>query len=422
MYAGRAPSERDLAALPLPRRLALRAAYLLGRPWLLWTLAAVFAARDLFFTVLERERPDTATFWSGGRELLLHPNHLYDLSSAWLRAEHMNPLPGGLEGFISPPTVALLFTPLAGLSKGTAVGIWTVFDAGCTLAGLVVLWRHLCLTGPARQVFWVLAAFFPPLFAEFDAGQVGGPILLLFALGLGAMPKRPLRAGVLIGAATAIKFYPAAVALAAPRAGRVRAVAATAATASVLLAGSFLPLGLGQIPTYVRSVLVPTLTPGNEDCALVSTTTMVARYVGGRPWAVPGDRGLIYLHVPWGSPAAASVVGPLLAFALFASALWSLRRSRGATAFGAAVMFALGGLIPGTVFPYQLLTLLPLTLVLGVKATQDADGPMALWMAACLAFFLKAPCATPVANLWTFGALGLLALACYQAPRFRVAA
>jgi len=116
----------------LPRRVA----GVLGRPWLIWTLAAVFAGRDLFLSAVSFDRPDTGTFWSAGRLLLSRPTTLYDQSSAWLARYHLNPLPGDVTGFISPPPVAYLFAPYGLLPRSVGIELWTVTDAILLLAGL----------------------------------------------------------------------------------------------------------------------------------------------------------------------------------------------------------------------------------------------------------------------------------------------
>ena len=371
-------------------------------------------------TVAERDRPDTGTFWSGGHQLLVSPASLYDASSRWLGLHHVNPLPGGLQGFISPPTVAFLFAPLALLPRNVATGLWTALDVALVLAAIVVLDRSLRTSSVERPLLWLVAGFFPPVFAEFDAGQIGGVLLLLAAFAIATLRRRPVLSGALAGLGAAFKFYPAVLALAAPAGLRLRNWLALAGTAAGLLLLSFIPLGASQIGRYFGQVLLPTLSPGNEDCALVSMPTFVARYVGGARWAVPGRSGLEWLQMPWGAPGAARVLAPVLAVALLALAVWALRRAGGAPIFGAATAFSLGALIPGTAFPYQMLALLPLLLVLTVESVRAPDWRLGFWIVFCLAFFLRAPCTTPVANLWTAGGFGLFALAVYQAPRFRV--
>ncbi|HEY8740088.1 MAG TPA: hypothetical protein VIN56_05825, partial [Candidatus Dormibacteraeota bacterium] len=87
--------------------------------------------------------------------------------------------------------------------------------------------------------------------------------------------------------------------------------------------------------------------------------------------------------------------------------------------YGLLLGFALGALVPGTAFPYQLLALLPVTLVVLARCIEDGAAAPILWIVAGLALFIKAPCDTPVANLWTAGALVIFAVCLWQAPRFR---
>jgi hypothetical protein len=188
-----------------------------------------------------------------------------------------------------------------------------------------------------------------------------------------------------------------------------------------LLGLSFLPLGLERVPLYFGAVLLPTLRPSIQDCGLVSTPSLISRYVGGSSWALPSAdrRTLIWEHVPWSYPLASEVITVVLPAALLVLTWWACRRSGYASPYGLLLGFALGALVPGTAFPYQLLALLPVTLVVLARCIEDGAAAPILWIVAGLALFIKAPCDTPVANLWTAGALVIFAVCLWQAPRFR---
>jgi hypothetical protein len=401
--------------------LRLRVAHVLGRPWFLWTLAAVFAGRDLVLSALSPGRPDTGTFWSAGRLLLHRPSSLYDQSSQWLARYHLNPLPGDIQGFISPPPVAYLLAPYGLLPRFAGVELWTLTDALLLLAGLWLLDRQLGLSGSRRAAYWLLAFFFPPLFAEVDAGQVGGVLVFLAAASSSLYGARPRLAGALAGLAGSVKFYPAAMALGAGGRRRTAYWLAAGSTMAGVLFLSFLPIGLDKVSLYFSGVLLPTLSPPLQDCGVVSTPSMISRYVGGVSWALPSADGstLLREQVPWSFPLAAQVLSFLVPVILLGLTWWACRRSGYAAPYGLLLGFALGAVVPGTAFPYQLLALLPVTLVVLMRCIEDRAAAPILLMVAGLALFIKAPCDTPIANLWTAGALLILAVCLWQARRFQ---
>jgi len=402
-------------------RLWARARFLLTRPWLLWTLAAIFGVRDLTLAALNFDRPDTGTFWSAGRMIWISPSSLYDRSSAWLVRYHQNPLPGGIGGFISPPPVAYLFAPFGLVPRFWGVELWFLADAVLLFTGLWMIERRLDLHGGRRAFYWLLALFFPPLFAELAAGQVGGPLVFLAALSIRLYDRRPVLAGVVAGLAGSLKFYPVAMVLGAGGRRRFAYWGSAGATALLCLCLSFVPLGIARIPRYFTDVLIPTLTPQNRDCALVSVPTLVSRYVGGASWAVPSTdgRSLAWHSMPWSFPLAAQLITAFLPLLLLAATVMACRRSGYSPAYGLAMGFALGALVPGTAFPYQLLALLPAALVVASRCVSDGAWRPMLAFAAGLLFFVKAPCDVAVANLWTVGALLIFVTCIWQAPRFR---
>src|SRR5437899_941267 len=95
--------------------------------------------------------------------------------------------------------------------------------ASALLLALTLLDRVLATQNRlARPIFWVAAAYFPPLFADVSAGQRGGVMLGLAMASIWFERKRPALAGAVGGVAAAIKYYPAAM-IVGPRPGhRIR--------------------------------------------------------------------------------------------------------------------------------------------------------------------------------------------------------
>src|SRR5262249_16642964 len=103
--------------------------------------------------------------------------------------------------FISPPTVALLFAPLALLSMPVAYGVWTVLNVLLMLAGLRLL-QHVLPSAP-RTYAISLAAIFSPTYIALLKGQMSVLILFFMTLALyWLIRERPILAGLALGLAT----------------------------------------------------------------------------------------------------------------------------------------------------------------------------------------------------------------------------
>lgn len=173
---------------------------------LLAVLAFVFAVLNAVNAV--NKGGDAAVFFEGGRRLLNGTN-LYAGSSA-------------ADGFIGPPFQAAFFAPfaaIAAIDASAAKLAWHLAGLACLVAGVRYSARawddaRADLALPQRR--WLPALFIPliavllPLQTNFEHQNLN-PLLL--ALIGGAMLQlgrgRPATAGVLIGAATALKVFPA---------------------------------------------------------------------------------------------------------------------------------------------------------------------------------------------------------------------
>src|SRR5438067_6703381 len=154
----------------------------MSRPVLYWLLAGVFGLRVVVFTVVAPRRYDAEGMWEGAHAYLTNPAHMYDQAADYLARLHIIAPPGGLDAFVSPPPVAVLAIPVALLPRGVGAEVWTAIDAIALIVALGLLYRLLGTADRiARPIFWMVAAYFPPLFADVSAGQRGG-ILLAFAM------------------------------------------------------------------------------------------------------------------------------------------------------------------------------------------------------------------------------------------------
>jgi Glycosyltransferase family 87 len=404
----------------LIHRLARAAADVFSRPALYWALAAAFWLRVAILTVLTPRRFDAEGMWEGAHAYITEPSHMYDAAAQYIARFHIIAPPGGLDEFVSPPPLALMAAPFALLPKSVAVQVWTATDAVALLIALLLLYRFLASRHPlARPLFWLVAAYFPPLFSDVLAGQRGGILLLGATASIVLEAKRPALAGAAGGLVAALKYYPAAMVIGTRPEHRIRyAVALFAVLVGVTIA-SFVPLGLAGAVFYFQHVLLPSLASHNPDCAYDSVRTLFMRTLGGEPYAQPTNSGYALVTSPVRLPVLALALSYLSALAFAAGAMWAAWRSGWNAAYGMALGFSLGALIPNEVWPYQWLPLLPLVLLLMVRGIERRRfGSLAILGILLLGFY-RAPCDLIFPNIWTLAAIGIFILGVWENRLFR---
>ena len=401
-------------------RLRQAAAAILSRPALYWALAGVFWLRVIVLSALVPRRPDAEGMWEGARAYLTDPSHLYDAAAAYLAQTHVIAPPGVLAAFVSPPPVALLAVPVALLPRSVGVEVWTAIDALALLCGLVLLYRTLAITNRlAQPAFWLVAAYFPPLFADVSAGQRGGVILFGAMASIWLESRRPALAGAAGGLVSALKYYPAAMLIGARPAHRLRYAGTLFAVLILATVVTFIPLGVGGTLFYFQHVLLPSLASHNSDCAYDSVRTLFTRTIGGETYLLPSGSGVVAVTSPLHLSALALGLSYLSALLFAGGAAWAAWRSGWNPAYGMSVGFALGALIPNEVWPYQWLPLLPLILLLAVRAIERRRWVTLGVLGICLLGFYRQPCDLIFPNLWTVAAIGVFVLALWENRLFR---
>jgi hypothetical protein len=393
---------------------------LLSRPALYWALAAAFWLRVAILTVLTPRRFDAEGMWEGAHAYLTEPSHMYDAAAQYIAHFHIIAPPGGLDGLVSPPPLAALAAPVALLPKALAVQVWTCIDAAAVVLALVLLYRLLAIHHPlARPAFWLVAAYFPPLFADVVAGQRGGILLLGAMASISLEASRPALAGAVGGLASALKYYPAAMVIGTRPDHRVRYAVGLSAVLVLVTVASFVPLGLGGAVFYFQHVLLPSLASHNPDCAYDSVRTLFMRTIGGEQYAQPSSPGYVLVTSPLHLPAVALALSYLSALAFAAAAAWAAWRSGWNPAYGMSIGFSLGALIPNEVWPYQWLPLLPLVLLLVVRGIERRRFATLAILGIFLLGFYRAPCDLIFPNLWTLAAIGIFVLGVWENRVFR---
>jgi hypothetical protein len=401
-------------------RLRQAAAEILSQPALYWAIAGVFWLRVIVLSAIVPRRPDAEGMWEGGRAYLTNPSHLYDAAASYLAQTHVIAPPGVLAAFVSPPPVAVLAVPVALLPQNVGVEVWTAIDALALLGGLLLLYRRLAITNRlAQPVFWLVAAYFPPLFADISAGQRGGVILLGAMASIWFESSRPGLAGAVGGLVSALKYYPAAMVIGTRPAHRVRYALFLGVAVVAFSALTFVPLGGSGALFYFQHVLVPSLASHNSDCAYDSVRTLFARTIGGEPYLAPSGNGYALVSSPLHLAALALVLSYASAVLFAVGAAWGAWRSGWNPAYGMALGFALGALIPNEVWPYQWLPLLPVVLLIAVRAIERRRWLTLGLLGACMLGFFRQPCDLIFPNLWTVAAIGVFVLALWENRLFR---
>jgi hypothetical protein len=404
----------------LINRLTRAAADVFSRPALYWALAAAFWLRVAILTVLTPRRFDAEGMWEGAHAYLTEPSHIYDAAAQYIAQFHIIAPPGGLDAFVSPPPVAALATPVALLPKNIAVQVWTGIDAAAMLLALFLLYRLVATRHPlARPAFWLVAAYFPPLFSDVVAGQRGGILLLGAMASIALEANRPALAGAVGGLVAALKYYPAAMVIGARPEHRIRYAVVLFAVLVIVTVATFVPLGFGGAAFYFQHVLLPSLGSHNPDCAYDSVRTLFTRTIGGEQYAQPTATGYVLVTSPVHLPTVALALSYLSAIAFAAMATWAAWRSGWNPAYGMSLGFSLGALIPNEVWPYQWLPLLPLALLLVVRGIERRRFGSLAVLAILLLGFYRAPCDLIFPNIWTIAAIGIFILGVWENRLFR---
>jgi hypothetical protein len=230
---------------------------------------------------------------------------------------------------------------------------------------------------------------------------------------------RPTLAGVAVGLASALKYYPAAMLIGVSPRHRVRYVAALFAVLVLVTVASFVPLGLNGAVFYYQHVLVPSLASYNPDCAYDSVRTLFMRTIGGEQYAQPAGAGYVLVTSPLHLPQVALALSYVSAIGFATAAAWAAWRSAWNPAYGMSVGFALGALIPNEVWPYQWLPLLPLVLLLLVRGIEQRKVRLLVLLGVFLLGFYRQPCDLIFPNLWTLAAIGIFVLGVWENRLFR---
>jgi hypothetical protein len=402
-------------------RLSIAAANTLLSSRLLWFLVAVFAVRRVIaeIPVFLPAGADAYAFVSDGHRALTDPGAIYPHSAALLAQ-------GWAFVTLYPPPQLLIAAAYALLPDPAGAYLWVATNMACAAIALFLLFRLVRLVHPSTApIFCLLVICFTPLFEDIRLGQRGGLLLLL---GVGSMSSlvaaRPRVAGALAGVATALKFYPGALLLGVQPRRTWSYGVSLVATAVAVLGVSFIPFGSPIL--YFSKVLLPGFTWNSytqHDCFQNSTQLLFARVVGGEQFSLIDQSGTwrTVNLVPWHFVQLSAILSDGAVVLIIGATLWAVWRSNWSQPFALALCFSLGTIVPGEVFTYQFLPMLPLFVLVFMKALEGRRIGILLAMAGAEWILLVSPCSLPLPSLWTVAALAIFAVAVCMAPEFRQA-
>ena len=385
---------------------------------LLWGLTVLFALRRLI-AELPVWVPDTADvyqFIGVGHRVLTDPRSIYPMVADQVAHSYFTTS-------LYPPPQLLLGAVYALVPESLGPSLWVVTNLAAAVVALVVLLRMLAMFHPAAQpAFWIVVFCFTPLFEDLRLGQRGGLLLMLAVLAMATIRTRPWLAGVLGGLGTSLKFYPGALIFGVEPRKQWRFVASLIGSSIAILGVSFIPFGSPIF--YLTKILIPSIgwqNSGQHDCFQNSTPLLFARVVGGESFTVGDPQGDWHsvTFVPWQFPTLATILTVATLAGILACTFWAVWRSGFAQPYSLALCFSLGTLLPGEVFTYQFLPMLPLQLVVFMQLIRHKKLGSWLVLGAALWVLIASPCALPLPSLWTVAAIAVFAVAVFHAPLFR---
>ena len=402
-------------AAPYHARVLVLLQRVLARPLLWWAISGVWLVRDVYGNLQPAGRPDARSLIQAGDRWLHDPSAIYADTARHLAQTGLVPV----TGLIRPPAAAMLGAPFSLLPDTWQVPAWTVGDALAAVLGLFLIQRYVARAPLEKAVFWAAALYSPPLYAEVNAGQIGGWLLLFACAGMVVYRERPAVSGALVAAAASLKLYPALMVIGARE--RWRPFLFSAAIAGVVITViASIPLGLSGAWRYVTAVLIPSLRAPNPDCAQTSVATLFGRSIGGDPYPIINPNGSVtILQSPIHLHPLATLLTALTLLAILVAAVIAARASGWNPFYGMALGLALGGIVPGELNPYQYLPLLPLALLVLVVSMRRRRWAYVAVIAAGLLFWWREPCLLPFPNLWTIGALIVFTVCVLAAREFR---
>jgi hypothetical protein len=259
---------------------------------------------------------DFTSFWTASRLALAgSPASSYDVAAHHAQQTALFGRDTGYAAFFYPPIFLLVCLPLAALPYLASLAAWL------TATG-VLYWRMArAWLGEAFGAMPILA--FPAVLTNIGHGQNGFLSAALFGAGALWLERRPILAGLCLGALAYKPHLGIMIPIALAIAGRWKSFAAAGATVLALAAASY---GLFGLETWRAFLADSSLARAALEHGLVGDAKMQSAFAAVRLWG--GGVGLAY------------GVQALVAFSAAAGLIWLHRRAPDSGAEGPAMIVA----------------------------------------------------------------------------------
>jgi hypothetical protein len=274
--------ERQLRRLALPLIIAII--------WVTWLVAVTYSA------LLVTGHPyDFEVYYAAAESLrFAHGANIYSTATLQQAAYlHGNCTPFPSMGYVYPPLLAILVTPLTLVSCPTASVVWLLINAALWAISTALLADVVCMRWQTHRPLAVALASlislgFWPAFEGLFLGQAHLVILVSLAFALWLAERRhPWWAGAALAFGACIKFFPVAVIVYALARGRGRLVGGAAASAGLGLALMLAVTGprmLVQSVSAASTAVIGQALPGGLDESLIVSLpaggSMIAGLIG----------------------------------------------------------------------------------------------------------------------------------------------
>lgn len=229
---------------------------------------------------------DFLSYWSASALALANtPALAYDaVAHGAIQASQVGGADVGYFGFFYPPVFLLFCLPLATIPYGLALGAWLLATG---LPYLLVLRR---LLPRLDRLAFVAALAFPAIILNIGHGQNGFLSAALFGFGFLLLERRPVLAGVLLGALIFKPQLAVLIPFALAFGGRWRAFAAAAVSAALLSGLSWAAFGTETWAAFFTGL---TLAQQTLSESFVEPAKMVSLYAAARLLHIPAGVALL---------------------------------------------------------------------------------------------------------------------------------
>jgi hypothetical protein len=203
-----------------------------------------------------------------------------DIAADSLRPQHRNP---------HSPAQILVMAPLSALPYRTARTIWLMIGATSTMLAAFAIARSFGWSRPPSLVAGLCALAIPVVGRDLLYGQFGGPILALIVFAWRDIRSgKEARAGFALGAACALKLFPAFLLVPLIRKRRLEVVLATVATAGALSVIGMLAIGVETSWNWATEVASDNFSFWRASPVNIALPGVPFRWLAHSPWRADG--------------------------------------------------------------------------------------------------------------------------------------